>query len=163
MSTPSSDRRLREVIHAFTPAERVTGVGCLVLIVSAFLPWKGLDGFNLDGLHGWGLLTLLIALLTTAFLLARSPFFRNIVTLPKLPVTDALAYIVAGVAEAVTVLLFSSQHGAPLTTKLGFYLALIGAVLTALGGYLVIRGRGTASTGSGSGPAGPEPTASRGA
>lgn len=149
MSTPSSDRRISEVIRAFTPAERVTGAGCLVLIVSVFLPWKGVDGDNVDGLHGWGLLTLLIAVLTTAFVVARSPFFRNIVTLPKLPVTDALAYIVAGAAEAVTIVLFSGQHGAPLTTEFGFYLALIAAVLTALGGYLVIRGRGAGSAGSG--------------
>jgi hypothetical protein len=149
VSTPTGDRRLSEVIRAFTPAERVTGAGCLILIVSVFLPWKGFYGLTLNGLHGWGLLTLLIALLTTAFVLARSPFFRNIVSLPKLPVTDAVAYILAGAAEAVTIVLFSSQHGAPLTTKFGFYLALLAAALTALGGYLVIRDRASA-------PAGPE-------
>lgn len=145
VGTPTRDRRFSEVIRAFTPAERVTGAGCLIVIVSVFLPWKGFDGVTVDGLHSWGLLTLLIAVLATVFMLARSPFFRNIVTLPKLPVTDAVAYVLAGAAEAVTILLFSGHYGAPLGTRFGFYLALLGAALTALGGYLVIRDRGSAS------------------
>jgi hypothetical protein len=50
-------------------------------------------------------------------------------------------YVIAGVAEAVTVFMFSGHYGSPLSTKFGFYVALAGAVLTGLGGYLVIRGR----------------------
>lgn len=147
MGTSPSKPSLGDIIRAFSRAEQAIAAGCILVIVSIFVPWKGYGGGlggNLTGLHGVGLLTLLIALATSAFFVARSPFFRNLVALPRLPVTDAVAYIIAGVAEIVTVLLFSSQHGAPLQAMAGFYIALAGGALTAFGGYLVIRGRAAA-------------------
>jgi hypothetical protein len=101
----SSKQSVTDVVRALTRAEQVTGAGCIVVIISVFLSWKGYASFTVTGLHSWGLLTLAIALVSTAFFVARSPFFRNTVALPKLPVA--------------------------------------GAVLTGLGGYLVIRGRAT--------------------
>lgn len=142
VSTSSSKQSLADVVRAFTRAEQVTGAGCIVVIISVFLTWKGYgSAYTVSGLHSWGLLTLAIALVSSAFFVARSPFFRNTIALPKLPVADAAVYVIAGLAEAVTAFMFSSHYGAPLGTKLGFYLVLLGAILTGLGGYLVIRGR----------------------
>lgn len=147
MSTQPTKPTLGEVVSSFTRAEQVTAAGCAVVIVSVFLTWKafpaGIPGGDVNGLHSFGFLTLLIALVTSVYFVARSPFFRNLITTPTLPVTDAVAYVIAGVAEVVTVLLFSSHYGQGRTTQFGFYLALIGAALTAGGGFLALRDRGS--------------------
>jgi hypothetical protein len=132
-STPNS--RAHQVWGALTPAERFTGIGCVLAVVSVFLPWKGYASVSVSGLHGWGLLTLLIALCSLLFVVARSPLFRSTIAVRELPVTDATFLLLAGAGEAVTALLFSG-HYAGGSLKLGFYLLLMGAALTAFGGPL---------------------------
>ena len=155
-STPTS--RAREVWGALTPAERFTGIGCVLAVVSVFLPWKGYGlatvggtGVSVNGLHGWGLVTLLIALCSLLFVIVRSPLFRSTIAVRDLPVTDATFLMLAGAGEAVTALLFSG-HYAGGSHKLGFYLLFVGAALTAFGGPLAQLTRG-----SGSAPVAPAP------
>jgi hypothetical protein len=150
MSTPpGASARLAEFVKPFNRAERLAGSGCLVLLVSMFLTWKSLNapagagsGFptaGVNGFHGWGLITLLLVLATSAFVLARSPFFRNTVALPRLPLADGPLLIVAGAAELFTILLFSSEYGEGRHARVGMLLAIAGAALTAAGGYWALR------------------------
>jgi hypothetical protein len=155
LSTPPTKPSLSKMVGAFTRAEQFIFGGCILVIVSAFLTWKSYSGVGgVTGLHSWGLVTVLLALLALAYFLARSPFFRNLVTAPQLPVTDAAAYVLVGAAEIVTIFMFSSHYSGS-TTGIGLYLAVIGAALTALGGFLILKGRDTP-------PKKPPATSSRG-
>jgi hypothetical protein len=146
LSGSSARPSVGEIVRSVSRAEQAAGGGSLVVIVSTLLTWKGVSaagysGPSVDGLHSWGLLTLLIAIIAVIYVIARSPFFRNIVTTPRLPVTDAAAYVIAGAGEIVTALLMSG-HYTGYQTKFGFYIALVGGAITAIGGYLMIRDRG---------------------
>jgi hypothetical protein len=153
MSQKTNSSRMRDVVGALSTAERVTGVGCVLAFIGVFFKWKAnggssgttpggysysYAGTSLSGLHSWGSLTLLIALASVAYFVIRSPLFRSTVAVRKLPVGDAAFFMIAGIAEIVTVLMYS-HHFAGGTLKLGFYLTLLGAALTAFGGPLAQR------------------------
>jgi hypothetical protein len=134
-----SGRRAGELLGLLSTAERLVAGGCLLLLVSMFLTWKDYQGLGaVNGFHGWGLVTLLVLLAAIVLLVMRSPLFRNTVTLPLL-VTAGVVFIAAGGIEVLTLLLFSAEYGSGRSADFGYYLALLGAVLTASGGVLMLR------------------------
>lgn len=138
----------RGAIGGLSAPERTALIASLVTLVSTFLAWKtapvlavrgiSAHGVTQTGQNSWGLLTMLIAVLLLGFLLLRSPTFRRGAMPVKLRVPDPVFYIVAGIAELVSVLLFST-HFPGGTVKYGYVLALIGAVVTGFAGFLGLR------------------------
>jgi len=139
MADQSSGARGLEGLRALSLGERVTGAGCLIVIIAAFLSWSSFGPLiSVNGLHSWGVLTWLIGLATAALVAVRSPLLREAVRLPPLPVPDAAIFLGAGVVEIITVVLYAN-HFSGLNRDFGFYLVIVGAVLTALGGPLAER------------------------
>jgi hypothetical protein len=127
--------------------------GSLVLFIAMFLPWYGADvstvGYSVSesvsGFHSWGWLTFLVLLLVVAFWTVRK-YFTKEVTLPELPVTDAIALMIGGGLEVLGVILFwIAGHsdigsfnfpGISVGVRWGLFVALIGGIATIVAGYL---------------------------
>lgn len=95
-------------------AERITGAGTLLLLISLFLPWFtysfGFGSVSVDGrYHAWMWLVLLLCLAILAFLVARAGFSK----MPfKLPMADEqLLLIATGVNAVLTILAFLFKPG----------------------------------------------------
>jgi hypothetical protein len=167
---------LRTRIRGSSPGERaLVGGSAAVLLALLFLPWmtavclgtcNGFDfGGDLDGVHGWGLLTLGGLLAVVGLWALRC--YPDRVRLPQLPprlsslsrhrlvvrlrphLRDPLLYMVAGGIEVAGVVLFWFEyHDAvaiflrvSVRPSIGWFLALLGAAATIAGGYLLQRER----------------------
>lgn len=141
---------------AVRPAWVIAG-GSLVVLVSLFLDWIsvscsgpfcGVAGtVGGSGFHGWSWLVFL-GLLGAVVLLALRTVLRGSLTVPPLPAPDAVIFMALGGLEVLGCLLFWLQyHDGFVTVSLrgntvsvgpgvGWFLALLGAAATILGGYL---------------------------
>ncbi|HVS44879.1 MAG TPA: hypothetical protein VMU20_21690 [Candidatus Dormibacteraeota bacterium] len=169
------DAELRQRVRASSMGERaLVGGSAAVLIALLFLPWmaavclgscNGFDfGGNLDGVHGWGLLTLAGLVAVVGLWAVRC--YPDKVRIPQLPprlmrhplvmrvrpyVRDPLVYMVAGGVEVAGVVLFWFEYHGGLATfldvsvrpSIGWFLALLGAAATIAGGYLLQRENAT--------------------
>jgi hypothetical protein len=151
-------RGLRARITASNPGERaLVGGSAAVLLALLFLPWMSVgctgdcNGFGfggtIDGVHGWGLLTLLGLLGAISLWALRS--YPDRVRVPALPLRDPQIYMLAGALELAGVLLFWFEYHAGVYSFLsvsvhpavGWFLALGGAAATICGGLLLQRER----------------------
>ncbi|HEV7919072.1 MAG TPA: hypothetical protein VGO97_05790 [Solirubrobacterales bacterium] len=130
----------------------VSAVGGILLIVSLFLSWYGFDlgtntQFNIDtSISGWDALGPGDLLLLVAGLIALAPFVLDATGLEiELPVEPSVLALGAGVIATLEVLLRIIDKPGPdvsvpgdfgLSLKYGIFIALIGAVAAAAGGYL---------------------------
>ncbi|TMD96189.1 MAG: hypothetical protein E6I76_08480 [Chloroflexi bacterium] len=164
---------LRRRIRASSTGERaLVGGSAAVLVALLFLPWmaavclgtcNGFDfGGNLDGVHGWGLLTLTGLLVVVGLWALRC--YPDRVRMPKPPpqlaryplaarvrpfLRDPLIYMAAGGLEVVGVVLFWFEYHGTVATfldvsvrpSIGWFLALLGAAATTAGGCLLQRER----------------------
>ena len=164
---------LRQRIRASSLGERaLVGGSAAVLVALLFLPWmtavclgtcNGFDfGGDLDGVHGWGLLTLLGLLLVVGLWALRC--YPDRVQLPPPPrwlvrqpvlarlrarVRDAHVYVLGGAIEVLGVVLFWFEYHRSVDTFLsvsvrpsvGWFLALLGAAATIAGGHQLSRER----------------------
>ncbi len=141
-------------MRASSRGERaLIGGSAAVLVAVLFLPWMSAacdgdcSGFSfggtLDGVRGWGLLTLLGLLAAIGLWAVRC--YPDRVTMPRLPLRDAQIYMVAGAVEAAGVMLFWFEYHSGVSSFLsvsvrptvGWFLALAGAAATVLGGWLL--------------------------
>ncbi|HEX3605887.1 MAG TPA: hypothetical protein VH134_08195 [Candidatus Dormibacteraeota bacterium] len=129
------------------------GGSAAVLFALLFLPWLsasctgGCNGFDfsssIDGVHGFGWITLLGLLAVVGLWAVRC--YPDRVRIPALPLRDSEIYLIAGAVEALGVVLFFFEyHGGvatflyvSVTPAVGWFLALAGAVATAVGGWLL--------------------------
>jgi hypothetical protein len=167
---------LRQRIRASSLGERaLVGGSAAVLFALLFLPWmtavclgtcNGFDfGGDLDGVHGWGLLTLAGLLIVVGLWALRCYPERVRLTQPPARLSslarhrlvvrlrphlrDPLIYMVAGAIEIAGVVLFWFEYHGTLATflsvsvrpSIGWFLALLGAAATIAGGYLLQRER----------------------
>jgi hypothetical protein len=151
-------RGLRARIIASNPGERaLVGGSAAVLLALLFLPWMSAgcagdcNGFGfggtIDGVHGWGLLTLLGLLGAIGLWAVRS--YPDRLRAPALPLRDSQIYMLAGGLELAGVLLFWFEyHGGVYSflsvsvhPSVGWFLALGGAAATICGGLLLQRER----------------------
>jgi hypothetical protein len=127
--------------------------GSLVLFIAMFLPWYGAEvssalysvSESINGFYGWGYLTFVALLAVVAFWVIRK-FFSKEITLPEMPVTDAVAIMIGGAIEVVGVLLvwvaghpaFANFNfpGYSSGVRFGLFIALIGGIATIVAGYL---------------------------
>lgn len=130
------------VLSRFTPVELVTGGGCLAFFVGLLLPWMSFQGAL--PVHAWsgiGFVTILAWIAATAWFAVRSPWLRGTVNVSRRNVSDAVVFITAGLVEIVTIIVFYSQHhtvdSLDRSVNIGWVLALLGGLATALGGALV--------------------------
>jgi len=95
-------------LSRLTNSDRITGIGSLVLIVSLFLPWYGVDLLGIsaeaDGLtvHGYLYIVLLLCLAIIAYLVTWAGFEELPV---RLPLSHEQRLLVAGGLNAALVLL----------------------------------------------------------
>jgi hypothetical protein len=167
---------LRHRIRASSLGERaLIGGSAAVLVALLFLPWMTADclgtcngfdfGGDVDGGHGWGLLTLAGLLVVVGLWALRC--YPDRVRMPRLPsrllplmrhpgavrlrrhLRDPLVYMIAGGTEVAGVVLFWFEYHGNLATflsvsvrpSIGWFLALLGAAATIAGGYLLERER----------------------
>ncbi|HEV7467850.1 MAG TPA: hypothetical protein VGP96_16245 [Candidatus Dormibacteraeota bacterium] len=146
---------LRARIRRSSWGERaLVGGSAAVLFALLFLPWLttscdadcngfGLAARTIDGVHGWGLLTLVGLLAGVGLWAVRCHPDR--VTLPALPLRDPQVYMLAGTLELVGVVLFWFEFHASVASfvsvgvrpTVGWFLAFAGATATLLGGWLL--------------------------
>ena len=119
----------------WTQAERITLVATVVLFVSLFLPWFGVNfGFGsvtVDGLwHGWMYITLILSLAVMLYLVARAGFSE----MPfKLPATDEQVLLGAtGVSAVLTLIAFLLKPGgSAVGWRFGAFVGLVAAIVAA--------------------------------
>lgn len=137
-------------LNKLTTADKLIVGGGLAYLIFMFLPWYGIDipfGGSYDN-KGWdyllgGVLPLILILVMAAQVLIRA--FSPDTKLPDLPIPWSQVHLFAGVAVAVILLLRtiigsddvgSIDVGVDLDRKIGLFLALIAAIVVAVGGYL---------------------------
>jgi hypothetical protein len=132
----------------------LVGGSAAALFALLFLPWLttscdadcngfGLAARTIDGVHGWGLLTLLGLLAVVGLWAVRC--YPDRVTMPALPLRDPQVYMLAGALELVGVVLFWFEFHASVASfvsvgvrpTVGWFLAFAGATATLLGGWLL--------------------------
>jgi hypothetical protein len=101
-------------IKRWSLAERITGVGTLLLFISLFLPWFtysfGPVSVSVDGLwHAWMYLVLILCLAILAYLVARAGFSEMPFKLPM--AGEQLLLIATGVNAVLSILAFLFKPG----------------------------------------------------
>ena len=123
--------------------------GSLVVLISMFLPWYSASyaGFSdsVNGFHRWGLLTFVSWLLVLGLWLVRGPLSSQF-KLPQWGVSDAVLFMILGGVEAVGAILYwidgsastgaDNVFGVSVGPSFGLFIALVGGLLTAGGGFL---------------------------
>lgn len=115
--------------------DRITGVATLVLFISLFLPWFGVNfGFGsvtVNGLwHGWMYIVLILSLAVMVYLLAHAGFEK----MPfKIPTThEQLLLIGTGISFVLTLLAFVFKPGgSAVGWRFGAFVGLAAAVVAA--------------------------------
>ena len=132
-------------LNKLTTADKVVCGAAIVFLISTFLPWYGIDGFDAAN-TGWDyFLTGILPLLLAVVMVAQIVVTRFTTTqLPAIPVPWGLVHLVAGATIAVLLLLrtlivssvdtFAGDF--ELDRKWGLFVALLSALALAAGGFL---------------------------
>jgi hypothetical protein len=154
--TNSTSADLRNRVSGLGRGERVAAAGSAGLLLGMFLNWvtvscdgplcgmAGMGGAGGSGFHGFGWLSFL-ALIAAAGLLMVRALPDGTVRLPELPASDGVVITALGAAEAAGCLLFWLQYhdhfvsggGISVGVGLGWFVALLAGVATAVGGQLM--------------------------
>jgi hypothetical protein len=140
----------------YSNGDTAIGIGLVVAFIATFLPWysasfncggsalcNGLNtSFSVSGLNDWpGWLFFLAVLVGLALFILRT--FVPTFTIPQLPQTDAMIYMIIGVFAAVMALLWLVTHtsggggaGYSYGPSFGLYIGIIAGIVVAVGGYL---------------------------
>lgn len=150
-------------LSKFSTADKLIVGGGIAYLIFMFFPWYGLAGGSNSGWDyflGGILPLLLIAVMVAHVLLTR---FSSDTKLPDLPLPWGQVHLIAGVAAAVLLvlrLLIGSSVDAgfveiDLDRKAGLFLAVIAAIVVAVGGFMKSQEAGVgpaAGEGTGSAP-----------
>lgn len=153
--TNSTSVDLRKLVAGLGRGERLVAAGSLALAAAMFLNWVSVScsgplcglagmGGGGTGFHGWGWLSFL-ALLATIGLVVVRRLPGDAVRLPELPASDGAILTALGGIEAAGCLLFwvefhdafISTGGVSIGVGLGWFVALLAGVVTAVGGHLI--------------------------
>jgi hypothetical protein len=134
-------------LSKLTTSDKLILGGGIAYLIFMFLPWYGIEGFDDAANSGWdyflgGILPLLL-ILVMALQVAISRFSPD-TTLPDPPVPWGQVHLIAGAVAAALVLLRTVigsdveliGEDFSLDRKYGLFLALIAAIVVAVGGYL---------------------------
>ncbi|MFL6205033.1 MAG: hypothetical protein ACJ739_06750 [Acidimicrobiales bacterium] len=131
-----------------TTSEKVILGGAIAYLIFMFFPWYGIEDVSDAGNTGWdyflgGIIPLILILVMAVQIIITR--FSPDTKLPDPPVPWGQVHLFAGAAAAVIVLLrtiIGSDVEVPfvgdfdLDRKVGLFLALIAAIVVAVGGYL---------------------------
>jgi hypothetical protein len=119
-----------------TQTDRIVGAGSLVLFISLFLPWFGVNygggSVTVDGLwHGYMYITLILSLAVIVYMAARAAW--NVLPF-RLPIDPVQALpIITGISLVLTVISFvfkpGSLVGGGVGWRFGAFVGLVGAVV----------------------------------
>jgi hypothetical protein len=135
-------------VDKLTTSDKVILGGGIAYLIFMFFPWYGIEDVSDAGNTGWdyflgGIIPLILILVMCAHIVITR--FSPDTTLPDPPVPWGQVHLFAGAAAAVIVLLrtiIGSDIEVPfvgdfsLDRKVGLFLALIAAIVVAVGGYL---------------------------
>jgi len=123
--------------------------GSLVVLIAMFLPWYSASyaGFSdsVNGFHRWGLLTFVAWLMVIGLWLLRGPLSSQF-KLPQWGVTDGMLFMILGGVEVLGAILYwidgsastgaDNVFGVSVGPSFGLFIALVGGLITAGGGFL---------------------------
>ena len=123
--------------------------GSLVVLIAMFLPWYSASyaGFSdsVNGFHRWGLLTFVGWLVVLGLWLLRGPLSGQF-SLPKWGVADSMLFMILGGVEVLGAVLYwidgsssvgsLNAFGVSTGPSFGLFIALVGGLATAGGGFL---------------------------
>jgi len=148
--------RLQDKFLNLPMYQKIIGVGSLISIIGALLPWySDIDTFNTGdtflGVTGPLYLVGYIIIALSLFSLILSGLRAFDKKLPSLPMKESMIYIISGASSIFLMIIASSVYshykfGINLTSKeqqFGMMITFIGAVAITLGGVLQNRERGT--------------------
>jgi hypothetical protein len=155
-------------LNKLTLSDKLIAGGGIAYLIFMFLPWYGIDtGFGSVDNTGWdyflgGILPLILIAIMVAHVLvtALSPSTK----IPDLPLPWSQVHLLAGAVAAILVVLRlvigsddigSVDTGVDLDRKVGLFLALVAALVVAVGGFLKSQDGDTRSTGAAGGGSAP--------
>jgi hypothetical protein len=135
----------------FSNGDALVGGGLIVAFITVFLPWYStsvqLGGFSSSGSVGglglWaGWLFFLVAIVGIVLFVFRN--FVSSVNMPALPQTDAIIFLIVGIALVVLGILWlltgggttASGPGYSAGPSFGLFIGLIAGAVVAVGGFL---------------------------
>jgi len=137
-------------------SQKLVGVGALLALVSAVLPWyQDFDTFNTGvqflGITGPLYLVGFIIIGFSLFTLILTGFYLFDKKIPDLPMKESLIYILSGATSLFLLLIansvyFHREFGTNITSKeygIGMMIALAGALAITIGGIMQSRESGT--------------------
>ena len=136
--------------------QKIIGVGALVALISAILPWySDIDMYNTGerflGITGPLYLVGYIIIALSIFSIILTGFYLLNKKIPALPMKESMVYILSGVVSLSLLIIansvyFHPEFGVNITSKeygIGMMLALIGSMAILIGGILQQRESGT--------------------
>jgi hypothetical protein len=136
--------------------QKIIGVGALVALISAILPWySDIDMYNTGerflGITGPLYLVGYIIIALSIFSIILTGFYLLNKKIPALPMKESMVYILSGVVSLSLLIIansvyFHPEFGVNITSKeygIGMMLALIGSMSVLIGGILQQRESGT--------------------
>jgi hypothetical protein len=112
----------------------VAGIGGLMLFGFLFLPWFGEGGLNSDGWEGQSSTDIFLLITAIVAVASALPAGRAHL-IPGVTMSGAAA-VLGGVATVIMVWLSFIDFPSGADRKIGVYLALVAAIVVAVGGYM---------------------------
>ncbi len=156
MPTQNITKRIKSKLMRLPMAQKLIGIGSIVIIVSSFLVWyKDVDAFNRGGVYlgitGPLYLIGYVSVCLSVFSLALVSFHLLDKKIPSLPIKESMVYISGGAISLFLLIIansiyFHPQFGLNITSKeygIGMILAFIGSISVIVGGVLQSKESGT--------------------
>jgi hypothetical protein len=112
----------------------IAGAGGILLFVFLFLPWFGEGGVNSNGWEGQSSTDIFLMIVAVVAIASALPAGRAPL-IPGITLAGAAA-VLGGVATLVLIWLSFFDFPSGADRKVGVYLALLAAIVIAVGGYL---------------------------
>lgn len=134
--TPAPAQQFRLDLRRLNRVDQTVGGASLVVLLSVFLPWFGVDGINVSGTtaHGYLALVAILAVVLVAYLVLRSGWDEFPL---NLPIAHAPLLLIGTSLQLLLVLIgFADVPVSGLSWEIGAYMALIASAVAA--GPLVV-------------------------
>ncbi|MFC1599916.1 hypothetical protein ACFL3T_02715 [Patescibacteria group bacterium] len=149
-------KQLKDKFLKLALPQKIVGIGALIALISAILPWySDIDMYNTGerflGVTGPLYLVGYIIIALSIFSIILTGFYLLNKKIPTLPMKESMVYILSGVVSLSLLIIansvyFHPEFGVNITSKeygIGMMLALIGSVAILIGGILQQRESGT--------------------
>ena len=111
-------------LESLSAPQRVMGASMVAVLLGAFLPWVSIFGISVSGIHGDGVITLILSLAGLALLAFTSGVVGEART------GKAPTFVLLGLAALTTLIALIDMNGA---AAIGLYLTLLGGIAWIVG------------------------------